>query len=322
MRVLATDLDGTFLGGSLQDRNNLYQLIRSLEGELLLVFVTGRALENVRPLLADEAIPCPHYVIADVGATIYHGDTLLPLEPVDNELALRWIGEERVLAAMPVDLALERQQQAQTRRCSFYTDDPIAADSVREAVAPLGCIALYSANRYLDVLPVGITKGSTLKRLIEHLGVEGRDVLVAGDSLNDLSMFTDTAYFGAVIGGSEAGLIEATRNRERTHHCAEPGAGGILEAFEALDFLPGRSQRSELAGDAELVIVYHRQPFENSASPNGILPTLLGLFRNDREGAWVAWSTGDEPRERHDDEKLSRLKFARVMLTTEDVDLF
>lgn len=51
----------------------------------------------------------------------------------------------------------------------------------------------------------------------------------------------------------------------------------------------------------QLVIVYHRQPYEEvvdeqgkvhyveNKSPNGIVPTLKSFFRNVDEGAWVAW---------------------------------
>ena len=51
----------------------------------------------------------------------------------------------------------------------------------------------------------------------------------------------------------------------------------------------------------ELVVVYHRQPFERTIvdgeevlrshrSPNGIVPTLRGFFQYFDRGTWVAWS--------------------------------
>jgi glucosylglycerol-phosphate synthase len=340
MLVLATDIDGTFLGGSLSDRNQLYQLIRSLGGEMLLIFVTGRALENIEPLLADPSIPNPDYIIADVGASVVHGETREPVEPLDRDLAARWVGEEPILAAIPPSLALERQQQAQQRRCSFYTDDPEVVEAVRRAVAPLGCAVLYSAERYLDVLPVGIDKGHTLSRLIDHLGLDPEDVLVAGDSLNDLSVFTHTRFRGVVVGGGEPALREGTRHLAHVYQARAPGAAGILEAIESLGWLEAAEPRREPPGEAELVVVYHRQPFDEvveegvvrrrpPASPNGVIPTLLGLFGDGRRGAWVAWSTCEaepaapfEARVRLEGGELPNLTISRLPLTAEDVDLF
>jgi glucosylglycerol-phosphate synthase len=57
---------------------------------------------------------------------------------------------------------------------------------------------------------------------------------------------------------------------------------------------------------SDLVIVYHRQPYEEveengrivlkeNASPNGIVPTLKSFFGAVDHGAWVAWKLADDP---------------------------
>ena len=43
--LLATDLDGTFLGGTQETRQQLYQLI-AVHPDIDLIFVTGRGLES------------------------------------------------------------------------------------------------------------------------------------------------------------------------------------------------------------------------------------------------------------------------------------
>jgi glucosylglycerol-phosphate synthase len=333
MFVLATDLDGTFIGGSLQDRNKLYQLIHSMKDQIILVFVTGRALENVAPILADPAIPKPNYIIANVGATILYGDTLKPVEPLDSELGKSWVGEDCILDVIPAGIALERQKQAQERRCSFYTGDINIVEIVRAAVAPLGCEVLYSANRYLDILPAGITKGAALCKLMTYLNIDAENVLVAGDTLNDLSMYTDTPFKGVVVGGGQAELREATRHRADTYQANKIGTGGILEALEVLGFSK-RFDEQTTYGEAELVVVYHRQPFDEICengilkqvmpqSPNGIIPTLLGLFRSGKKGAWIAWSKIEEQYfEKRVVMDNQNLTISRLLLTQDDVELF
>ena len=57
---------------------------------------------------------------------------------------------------------------------------------------------------------------------------------------------------------------------------------------------------------SDLVIVYHRQPYEEveengktvfreNKSPNGIVPTLKGFFGHVNHGAWVAWKLAEDP---------------------------
>ena len=79
--ILATDLDGTFLGGTAQHKEHLYKTIREND-DFRLIFVTGRGVESVLPLLSDPVIPRPDYIICDVGATVLDGHTLRPVQPI------------------------------------------------------------------------------------------------------------------------------------------------------------------------------------------------------------------------------------------------
>ncbi|WRH65421.1 MAG: HAD family hydrolase [Planktothrix sp. GU0601_MAG3] len=67
--VLATDLDGTFLGGSPQEQQEFYNYLQSKRDRLLLIFVTGRSLEFTLRLYEEKKtiIPRPDYIIGDVG---------------------------------------------------------------------------------------------------------------------------------------------------------------------------------------------------------------------------------------------------------------
>ncbi|HEX5438942.1 MAG TPA: HAD-IIB family hydrolase [Gemmatimonadaceae bacterium] len=302
---MATDLDGTFLGGSESDRLALYRAVRDTP-DVRLAFATGRGVESVLPLLSDPLVPDPEFIIADVGATIVHGDGLRPVQPLQWEIDKRWVGVEPVTRALDGVPGLERQPVPQERRCSFILDDASYLPEITSRLMPLECDVLFSAGRYLDVLPRGVSKGATLRRLVEHLGISPDAVLVAGDTLNDQSLFTQ-GFRGVVVGEAEAALRRATAELPDVLHVDAPGAGGILEAVRTLEGASYFEQPEEdmVSGDAQLVVVYHRLPFEERmvngrvvqrphSSPNGIVPTLLGCFEGGRRGSWVAWSTARE----------------------------
>ncbi|CAE6943541.1 MULTISPECIES: glucosylglycerol-phosphate synthase [Pseudomonas] len=341
--LLATDLDGTFLAGDPEDRLSLYQTIAA-HPEIKLAYVTGRSLEAVLPLLADPTLPQPDYIIADVGATLVHGDSLQPIQPLQSLVDAHWPGESQVASAIE-SFGLERQDVPQARRCSYFcTPEQAANPALREAAEQLGCDLLYSAELYLDFLPRGVNKGSSLKALADWLELNHDQVLAAGDTLNDLSMLS-ASFHGVCVGQSEGALLEATRHHSRTLHANRPGCGGILEAFAHFGFLGEHgiaAERRQAAqpGKSELVMVYHRLPYEeyrNAAgklqrrrptSPNGIIPTLLSFFGDGRPGSWVAWAVhedDDEPFDSHttvDAERYPKLTAARVKLSKEEVDIF
>lgn len=340
--LLATDLDGTFLAGDPEKRRQLYQLIKS-RAEITLVYVTGRGLESVIPLLSDPAIPRPDYLICDVGCTIIDGQSQQPVFELQSEIDAIWPGDFTVEAALAEIPGIVRQDVPQERRCSFFCEQDAVTEDVRRIVDDLSCDLLYSANRYLDVLPKGVNKGSTLLRLVEFLGVSPDDVLTAGDTLNDLAML-DGTFTGVCVGASEPGLLDATHDLAKILHANATGCGGILEAFHYFGILGESGVRAAIKqkyqpGNSELVIVYHRLPFEEyvedgkllrreHASPNGIMPTLLGFFSEGMQGSWVAWTVIDglveepEPRFAINPELYPNLSAARVLLSKEDVDIF
>ena len=340
--LLATDLDGTFLAGSAEDRHRLYYLI-DRHPDIQLIYVSGRGLEAVMPVLDDPALPTPDYVICDVGATVVDGHTRQPVQPLQSRIEALWPGDQAVVEAMKDFDGLERQALPQERRCSYFCEQDAVTDAVRETVERLGLDLLYSADLYLDVLPRGVNKGSTLEALIQHLEIDPETVLTAGDTLNDLSML-QSGFKGVAVGGSESGLLEATRNNARVLHAKRTGCGGILEAIAHFGFLGEHGvaaidTREADTGKADLVVVYHRLPYEEyvdngvlkrraHSSPNGIIPTLLSFFASGRKGAWVAWTT-HEPRkgefEAHtsvDETAYTNLVCSRVLLTKQDVDIF
>jgi glucosylglycerol-phosphate synthase len=339
--VLATDLDGTLLAGGVDARRRVRELFSAAQPGARLVFVTGRGLESILPLLSDPTIPAPDYIIADVGATIVHGD-LRPVDDLQHEVAARWPGSQAVLKALAGFPGLQRQSVPQERRCSFLVSEGDITPALRAAVDALGCDLLLSAGCYLDVLPRGVSKGAAVLRLAQAVGIDPATIVVAGDTLNDLSMF-ETGLRGIVVGGAEPQLAERVRKRPLVHIAAGEGCDGILEGLEqhgalrtdvALPVVPDH------AGQSELVMVYHRLPYDEviedgvlrhrrPRSPNGIIPTLLRFFAGERAGSWVAWSQ-QESRDPEgfvshvhvDSERYPNLRAARIPLTADDIDVF
>jgi hypothetical protein len=90
--VLATDLDGTFLGGSDEVREKFYAWIESNRDQVGLIFVTGRDPGFISHTVR-KGLPAPDYVVGDVGTTIaeFTVDGLIaPIEDLEAEIAEAW----------------------------------------------------------------------------------------------------------------------------------------------------------------------------------------------------------------------------------------
>lgn len=239
--VLATDLDGTFLGGSDADRDHLYDWVQARRDSVGLVFVTGRDPEFIVDLCASGRVPWPDYVVGDVGTTIAHVDAgrgITPLPDLEADIAATW-GDRgaTVRQRLGGHPGLTLQETSFRYRVSYDMDPDRFDPSAVEMVARLGADVLISDNRFFDVLPRGISKGPSLLRLIDHLGVARARVLAAGDTLNDLSMLV-AGTPAVAVGGAEAALLQALPDDAQIHRARAIGAAGIMEAIQVFDLHP------------------------------------------------------------------------------------
>jgi len=239
--VLATDLDGTFLGGSEAERRALYDWIEDNRETVGLIFVTGRDPDFIAELCSTTMVPWPDYAVGDVGTTIAHvspADGVVPLPELEAPIAEAWADAgPRVMARLEGWPGLTLQPTPFRHRVS-YDLAPAEFDAAAKAVVEEeGLDWLISDNRYFDVLPKGISKGPSLKRLITHLAVNPGNVLAAGDTLNDLSMLL-AGLPAVAVGNAERALIEALPPGDRLHFARGHGCAGIAEAILELKLHP------------------------------------------------------------------------------------
>lgn len=233
--VLATDLDGTFLGGDEGDRCTLYRDL-SERDDVLLIFVTGRDIDFIAELIETPGMPRPRYIIGDIGTSIYDGMTLRPMAELEAHIAAAWNGATtHVIALLKDDPGLTLQETPFRHRVSYDYEPTVLSRGSVEKVEAAGFDCLLSANRFFDVLPKGISKGPTLARLVKTLGLDVDCVLVAGDTMNDLSLF-ETGFKGVAVGNSERRLVAAVRDMPNVYHSPHPGAAGIADAIRHFHF--------------------------------------------------------------------------------------
>lgn len=257
--ILASDLDGTLADGSAAARAELLRLLAAHPAASTL-YVTGRTVASARALCRRAALPAPAVLIADVGTRVVHGLGPDPVEPIEREIVARWPGVGPVQERLDRITALSAQVIDTPHRASYWIEpvrrmrgaandefaargagdaslgeaaERIAAEvgaEVEAALAGLGVDVLVSANVFLDVLPRGVNKGWTLRRVLDWLGADGGACVVAGDSLNDLALF-ETGHAGIAVGNCEPALRRAVETLGHVYLAEAHGAEGVLEGL-------------------------------------------------------------------------------------------
>jgi Cof subfamily protein (haloacid dehalogenase superfamily) len=89
-----------------------------------------------------------------------------------------------------------------------------------------------SGDEYVDVMPLGMNKGTGLSILMKDLGINKNEVMAIGDSGNDVGMLK-MASLSVAMGNGEPGTKKAAKFITGTNDC--DGVRSALEKFIGLD---------------------------------------------------------------------------------------
>jgi sucrose-6F-phosphate phosphohydrolase len=230
--LVVSDVDGTLLGddAALAELRRWYDERRDA---LTLVYSSGRFYHSVLESIRTTLLPEPAAVIGGVGTDVHFFGEEVPLRAWHDGFE-GWDppGVRAVLAAYR-ELVPQPEHLQSDYKLSYYGHDlsPAFIEHLQTQLQYRGyqVHVVYSSQRDLDVLPHGANKGTAAVFIAEQLGFRGEDVIVCGDSGNDLAMFEQPAVRGVVVANAHAEL-KALRS-ERVYHAARSYAGGVLEGL-------------------------------------------------------------------------------------------
>ncbi|MDF0603069.1 HAD-IIB family hydrolase [Psychromarinibacter sp. C21-152] len=228
-----SDIDDTLTG----DAAAMEALAAALDrdrGRVWFAVNSSRPADSVRETLAREFPPdlAPDYRITALGTEVYRGDT--PLPGWQDRFA-GWPQAE-IYAALQVLGHRPHAAAYQTPYKVSFAVPKYAQDAARQALSEFPCQIIASGTDDFDVIPPAAGKGAATLHLAEHLGLTPQNVVVSGDSGNDLAMFR-VAPSGIAVGNARPELIRALP--EGTFYHARAGhAGGVLEGLRYYGVLP------------------------------------------------------------------------------------
>ena len=116
-------------------------------------------------------------------------------------------------------------------------DDPELLAAVHHQLqdAKLRCQVIYSHGQFLDILPYRASKGRAIKYLKYKWNIAPENVMVAGDSGNDVDMLRGRTC-GLVV-SNHSKELEKLKGQKRIFFSDKEYAGGIIDGLIYYKFL-------------------------------------------------------------------------------------
>jgi len=257
VRLFCSDVDGTLVGNP-ESSQRFKEAWEKLPGRRrpILAYNSGRLIDDLRRFYASEPLlPMPDYAIGGVGTQIRDERAGRMMDEFSQSLQAHWDpGRVQEVASGFPGLRPQPAEFQHTFKSSWYLEKapPEALQELRRRLAEAGLEAevVYSTDRDLDIIPRNATKGGALRWLCARLEIPLEQVLVAGDTGNDSSMFLLPGIRGITVENARPELLEATVPLP-TYTSRMVMADGVLDGlrhFGIVARLPGAGD-TEIPGD-------------------------------------------------------------------------
>ncbi len=239
-KLILSDIDYTLIGDD-KSLNEFDEIIKKKNSHVGFAVATGRVVESTVEILKKKNIVMPDILITSVGSEIYYNnnDHLIYSKGWDAHISHLWQRDKIVQLLTRYDFLKYQELKNQRKfKISYYTfNNKKNINKVSELLIKnkIKCNLIFSHGQYLDILPYRASKGRAIRYLAYRWNIPFENILVAGDSGNDMEMLKGD-LLGVVVSNYSPEL-EVLRGMNKVYFSSKEYAAGIIDGLKHYNFL-------------------------------------------------------------------------------------
>ncbi len=246
IRLFSSNLDSTLIGspGASHHFRDTWQSIDESRRPLL-VYNSGRLLDDIRQIIDSNQLPMPDYIIGGVGTQLFDTRTGKYLRHYERRLRQGWdLDKIRQIVNELPGVEYQPSNHQNPYKASWYLPNATldTIHYVRERLKSAGMLmtVVYSDAINLDVIPARTNKALALKWLSQKLDIPVEAVLVTGSAMNDASVYFLDHVKSFIVENAKPELFEAVvaLNAYRCNRVMSEGVAEGLEYYGVIDKAP------------------------------------------------------------------------------------
>ena len=246
-KLIVSDIDHTLLGEDIALKEFI-RLLEKTDSRVGFAVATGRTVDSAFNVLKENNVPYPDIIISSVGAEIYYyyKGRLIYSTGWDAHIKHQWDrGKIKKLLERFKFLQYQEEDAQRKFKISYYTSDVTKnLEKVKSTLIKnkIKANVIFSHGQYLDILPYRASKGKAIRYLAYRWNIPYENILVAGDSGNDLEMLKGD-LLGVVVANYTSEL-ESLKGQNRIYFANRKYAGGIVDGIEHYHFLKVKKENT------------------------------------------------------------------------------
>jgi len=230
--IVMTDLDGTLVGNivAIHNFNNFWMSNFMLQNNNKLIYSTGRVFKSFEEKKSTIELIWPDVLGCGCGSSIYIQDIEKNIMVLDQEWAKRvtknWNRAKLkvqfdkldfLIASTYIDefclqYTVSENVWNENKQKVFDILENIKSENI---LAKSVIIGVNPEKKLLDIFPVACGKSGAMHYLSDKYKIQMKDILICGDSANDIDMFEESEW-GVVVKNAQSDLINWYNNIDKT----------------------------------------------------------------------------------------------------------